>query len=553
MGLKRVKKEDFVLSDYVKNGLHTKKSTSFVFKVDEIKKLPLLDKMEGKDETVDLFDYSESRKGFSLVLRISHSKKTFYLKARAGKTVARGAMRKLGDFGYRTANRSRPAKGLIELSEARKKFHELADQLMIQSEEAREVADLTIRDYLETLYTHDRDNYSVKSGKHHPLKPGTVEQLIQAFPHWIDRKVGDVKKEWVQEFVDHWDSLHLKDLETGKPVLDPVTNKPVSTNSSETRRKKYTMLNAMFNMCAKRGYIPSNPIDGQIGRFPRSKFKSDVSYDYVFEEVIEHLFNSEDIKGSLAGKIVIATMILTGARNAEVYKNYTSNFDSKERTMFIPAEISKNNGQRKVKIENDTYWEFVALYLEQNHFINQFGHMFPSTKKNGHATEAIYRPVWETLKPAFNQEGRLYDVRHTFARRVTKEFGISQAAEVLGDSIETAHNHYVQGDEEEKFANMAAIQQTSREIEKPAQADFETPAKEPPAHQQDSSEQIVEANEEFMPEPVLWLFNMFKNGKVLPTPNQIYASQWQHFVGFVTKKHERSDLGEEVEDWLMMQ
>lgn len=548
MSLKRVKKEDFVLSHYVKNGLHAKKSTSFVFKVDEIKKLPLLEKVEGKDETVDLFDYGESRKGFSLVLRISHSKKTFYLKARAGKTVARGAMRKLGDFGYRTANRSRPAKGLIELAEAKRKFHELADQLMIQSEEAREVADLTIRDYLETQYVHDRDNHSVKSGKHHPLKPGTIAQLIHAFPHWIDRKVGDVKKEWVQEFVDHWDSLHVKDPVTGKPLLDPATNKPVSTNSSETRRKKYTMLNAMFNMCAQRGYIPSNPIDGQIGRFPRSKFKSDVSYDYVYEEIIDHLFNSEDVKGSLAGKIVVATMILTGARNSEIFKNYTSNFDFNERTVFIPAEISKNGAQRKLKIDNDLYWKFVSLYLEQHYFQNEFGHMFPSVKKSGHATEAIYRPVWQSLKPVLNQEGRLYDVRHTFARRVTKEFGISQAAEVLGDSIETAHKHYVQGDEEEKFASMSAVQQKTNSAEQEVSVSAQT---SPPIMQ--NSEQIVEANEEFMPGPVLRLLNMFKNGKVLPAPGQLYASQWQQFVNFVIKKHERSNLGEEVEDWLMMQ
>lgn len=548
MSLKRVKKEDFVLSHYVKNGLHAKKSTSFVFKVDEIKKLPLLEKVEGKDETVDLFDYGESRKGFSLVLRISHSKKTFYLKARAGKTVARGAMRKLGDFGYRTANRSRPAKGLIELAEAKRKFHELADQLMIQSEEAREVADLTIRDYLETMYAHDRDNYSVKSGKHHPLKSGTVKQLIQAFPHWIDRKVGDVKKEWVQEFVDYWDSLHLKDSETGEIILDPVTNKPVSSSSSETRRKKYTMLNAMFNMCALRGYIPNNPIDGQIGRFPRSKFKSDVSYDYVFEEIIDHLFNSEDIKGSLAGKIVVATMILTGARNSEIFKNYTSNFDCNERTVFIPAEISKNGAQRKLKIDNDLYWKFVDIYLEQHQTKNQFGHMFPSVKKNSHATEAIYRPVWQSLKPILNQDGRLYDVRHTFARRVTKEFGISQAAEVLGDSIETAHKHYVQGDEEEKFASMSAVQQKTNSAEQEVSVSVQT---SPPIMQ--NSEQIVEANEEFMPGPVLRLLNMFKNGKVLPAPGQLYASQWQQFVNFVIKKHERSNLGEEVEDWLMMQ
>lgn len=513
-----------------------------------IAKIPLLTEPPKNTQIfVELIDDECSLANAYLLLRITHKEKAFYIKTRRTKATP-GACRKIAVWQPRDrgGKGSRPPVGYLTTVDARKEFHKLYEELSIQTAEAREVGDMTIRNYVTNLYAKDRENCNLKSGKRKKLRQGAIDQIIQGFPLWIDRKIKDVRKEWVQEFVDYWDSLIVIDPETKNPVIDPETQKPKSTNSSETRRKKYTIFNAMFNMCAYRGYIAKNPIDGEIGRFPRSKFRSDVDYDYVFEEVIDHIFQSEDIKGSLAGKIVIATMILCGARNSEVYRNYTENFDIEARTVFIPAHISKNDGERKLKIDNDTYWKYLKIYLDLYHFKNQFGHMFPSLKRNNHATEAIYRPVWQSLQPVLNQKGRLYDVRHTFARRVERKFGISKAAEILGDSIETAHNHYVKSNDEERFATMEAVQQdnplksTERKVEITTTQTVE-------------SGDVVQANEEFMPDPVLKLFNMFKNGKVLPAPGQIYASQWQQFVDFVAKKHERSDLGEEVEDWLLMQ
>ncbi|UPW20129.1 tyrosine-type recombinase/integrase [Agarivorans sp. TSD2052] len=554
--LEAVNKNDFNLPVYFGDALATKpeelnkqkKIRRFPFKDADIAKIPLLTEPPPNSQVfIDLTDDVESIQNAYLLLRITHKEKAFYIKTKRSKnTVA--ACRKIAIWQPRDrgGKGSRPPSGYMTTVDARKEFQKLYDQLSTQTTESRQIGSMTIKEYITYQYAKDRENYNLKSGKRKKLKPETIKQITQGFPLWIDRKLKDVEKGWVEEFIAYWDSLIVTDPETKRPILDPKTGNALSTNSSETRRKKYTIINAMFNMCAQRGYIHSNPIEGEIGRFPRSKFKSKVEYKYEYDVIIKHLFQSEDVNGSLAGKIIIASMILCGARNSEIFRNYTSSFNLEARTLFIPEHISKNGAERTLLIENDTYWEFIELYLTHTHFKNAYGHMFPSTKKEGHVTEAVYRPVWKTLKSVINQDGRLYDVRHTFARRVEREFGISKAAEILGDSIETAHNHYVKGNDDEKFEVMKAVQ---------SKASNNTPKLNTTPHNADvlSEQKIVIANEEFMPSEVVRLLNMFKNGKIFPASGQMYEEQWRHFVSLISNNHQRSNMGEDVDDWLMMQ
>ncbi len=524
---KRVKKAEFMLSDFVEgDSLQSNKKSVFIFKQSEIAKLPLI-----SDGTIDLYDRSTQELGFSFVLRLSNKDKTFYIKAKKGKTVSINAMRKIGVFGTRV-NGTRPPHPQIELSTARKIFNDKVNELKKTSSEAVEVSNLTIREYLETRYKDDRFNNNIKSGKRRPITDRTIKEIINSFPHWIDKKINSANKGWVQEFEEYWKQTEYRDKQTGEIRFG---------TSTDTMRKKYTILNAVFNMCALKGYIVNNPIDGEIGRFPSSKFKSSINYDYNYEHITDAIFTNEDVRGSLAGKLIVATMILTGARNSEVYKNSLQNFDPEKRTIFIPSEISKNNAQRTLKIDNDTYWEFWHVYYEREYRENPNQYMFPSLKSQLHVTDGTYKPVWSSIKVIFGLTGRLYDVRHTFARRANKEFGIAATAEILGDSIDTAYEHYVKGDETEKLNNMSKIQTANTE------------PKTPPPVTSRTNGAIVNASGELLPRSIRQQFNAFIGGKVLPEDGKMYKQQWDQFVAYIQRLHSRDNLGLEVDDWLMMQ
>ncbi|HDY8064968.1 hypothetical protein LO82_06405 [Vibrio vulnificus] len=527
MAKKLVKKAEFELSDFVnKNRRHSSKKSVFIFKQSDIDNLPFI-----SDGTIDLYDLSNQESGFSFVLRLSNKEKTFYIKAKKGKSVSINAMRKIGVFGVRV-NGTRPPLPQIELSTARKIFNEKVIELKKTSSEAVEVSNLTIREYLETRYKDDRLNNNIKSGKRRPITDRTIKEIINSFPHWIDKKINSAHKGWVQEFEEYWKQAEVRDKQTGEIR---------SGTSTDTMRKKYTLLNAVFNMCALKGYIINNPIDGEIGRFPNSKFKSSINYDYNYEHITHAIFTNEDVRGSLAGKLIVATMILTGARNSEVYKNYLQNFNPEKRTIFIPSEISKNKAQRTLKIDNDIYWEFWHLFYEREYRDNPNQFMFPSVKSRSHVTDGTYKPVWNSIKVIFGLTGRLYDVRHTFARRANKAFGIAITAEILGDSINTAYEHYVKGDETEKLNNMSKIQTATGEPKITLPLTTQT------------NDAIVNASSDLLPPSIRRHFNAFIGGKVLPEEGKMYKQQWDQFVAYIQRIHSRDNLGIEVDDWLMMQ
>jgi len=522
-----IKKEEFQLSNYVKNGLHETKKSTFIFKQAEIDKLPLI-----RDGIVDLYDHLESKPGFSFILRINQTSKTFYIKTKKSKSVSFNSMRKIGKFSPRK-NGVRPPKEFIELSAARNIFEQKVEELSTLSAEALTVSEMTIREYIETMYSEDRAVTLLKNGKCKPVTDKTKKEIISLFPHWIDKKINEATNQWPKDFKKYWLS---------NKHLDEETKKEICTTTTETMRKKYGMLNAVFNMCENKGYILKNPLEGQTALFPKSKNRSRIEYDYSFEEAIDFIF-SDEVEARLAGKLIIATMILTGARNAEVYKNYRKNFDEVTGVIFIPAHISKNQSERSVMIQNKTYWEYFNLYVKLEYSKNKHGHMFPSIKIDSHVSPEVYRKVWVALKLRFGLAGRLYDTRHTFAKRYNKENGISATADVIGDSVQTAHEFYVRGDENKKFANMASLQNKNKKTEIRSTDELEI----------SNTQKIITVNVDILPEPLKALFIAFQNGKITPSQNQLFLEQWLKFVSFVSKKHERSDLGEEVDDWLLMQ
>jgi integrase len=505
------------------------KGKIFIFKQGKIEDLPYV-----ADGIIDLYDSTTNSPGFSLILRLTHNAKTFYVKTKRCKTVSFNSMRKIGVFAARP-NGNKIKKAFVGITDARAIFDKKVKELSILSTEAQKVSEMTIREYIETMYTEDRATSLLKNGKCKPVTEKTKKEILNDFALWIDKKINEATKEWPKDFKKHWLSITR---------IDEETNEKVCTTITGTMRKKYGMINAVFNMCETKGYIIKNPLDGQVALFPESKNRSRIEYNYVFEEAIDFIFG-DDINSSLAGKLIVATMILTGSRNSEVFKNYRKNFNKETGVIFIPAHISKNGAERKVMIDNETYWKYFNLYLKIEYSKNKYGHMFPSTRIDSHVSPEVYRKVWPAVKLRFDiEEGRLYDTRHTFAKKFNRKHGISETADVIGDSIQTAHEHYVKGDETQKLGKMASIQQKG--TEKKSESIQEKPTTE-------HSQQVITVNENILPDPLKPLFTAFKNGKAVPAEGQLFAEQWTKFVNFITKKHERSSLGEDVEDWLLMQ
>jgi len=522
---KRIKKADFKLTDYVGN--KAIKQTTFVFKESDLKKLPLIE-----DGSKDIFDAAMSEPGFSLVLRLAKRSKVFYFKA--GKSF----MKKIGAWQERTNSRHYP-EGFFSLQKARKEFESRVKEHSNYCATAATTGDWTIEKYIDEKYESDRKIHKIKNGDIKPLEGKKVLKNIKSdLKPWLNMKLKDVNKELLTEFSEYW----------GTPRAN-VTNGVVQFKSKDSQRKAYTMINSMFNICATAKYITSNPLDGHTYLFKdkESQERRINTYDINPDGVLRFIF--EESPGNFAGKIVIATMIMAGVRNSEAYRNFRENFDIENGNLHIPASISrKTKKMRDIPITSEYYWNHVRIYLSSRYFFeNQQGHMFPSHKMSatGHVGEGITRETWAAIKLKYGlkKTDRLYDFRHTFATKLTKETGISEAALIIGDKPETLSKYYIKHDIARLRTTIAKIQNGN-----PEEVDLDKSG----VQQQTNLDEIVTATDDGMPTEVKVHFSTYKNGKVLPGEHQLYKSQWDSFITIMRKMSENG-MVKDADLWLQLQ
>ena len=531
---------EHILEGYVDNGLDRKYKNRFIFKDDEIKKIPLLKREAGKHQLHisfrDSSDESMQLENVYLLLRITPTKKSFYIKSRRTANL-RPTENLLGHWQPRAngGRGSRPPKGFLTTVDAKAAFQKKAKELLTETAESRLVSQMTIREYITTQYRIDREDKLMRNGRQKPVTDRTIKQLIQGFPKWIDKRLDQINKDWPGEFKVHWKENERIDRQTGEKILGIKLG---------TMRKYYTMLNAVVNMCVSKGYLAKNPFAPEdIKLFPKDKNPSKIRHEYVNEEIVDYIFTDE-VPGSRAGKLIVACMILTGARNSEIYRNYKKNFDPANFSIYIPPEISKSGANRTAYTDNKTFWEQFKLYSKYEHFDNAHGHMFPAVRsESGHISDGTYRMIWPHLKAELGLKGRLYDVRHTFIKRVNDKYGLTVASQMAGSSTKTVSETYAQNDEEALKRMSLSMSEQSTKTDTP----------EPVVQQSPVSNDVVVVNEELLPSAIQPLFTRFKNGKSLPAPNQLYVEQMKKFIDFVAKKHEKNDLGDDVDDWLDMQ
>ena len=155
---------------------------------------------------------------------------------------------------------------------------------------------------------------------------------------------------------------------------------------------------------------------------------------------------------------------------------------------------------------------------------------------------SMYSKTWQSVKKRFNLKAtdRLYNLRSTLLTRVAKESGIDVAADMAGDSIETANKYY--NEKSEERLKEAMVKATGNK-------DKEEQVKQP------NSDAIVLASTEGMPDDVIKIFNMFKNGKIVPKENHLLKTDWDKLVTLINALKDKGKLveGEELDLWLMTQ
>jgi len=518
-------------------------NSTFEFTDKLIRELPFC------DSPVDLFNRTKITDELGvienalLILRINKSVKTFYLKYK-GRNIG-----KISNWTTNETNKSHFKENEANVAEAIKRAAEKARSEESKNPKVAHIADLTIRQYLEHQYKVDRTIHkTVNKGIKH-VSDSVINTIVADISPLIDEKIKNIKENWINILIQYWEKKKKHS-----------TQDKICVKAKRSQRKAYTQINSMFNICVRAGYITTNLLDGKTDLF------KDIEEDEVqistididADTALKYIF--ENAKGSFQGKILLASMMIGGFRNCEVYRNYTKNYKIIAREIFVPAHIThKTNKSRTVPIESDYFWLKVREYLTSPEYLshqNEAGHLLPmkglASKKrrdkegNGsfHSTDAIKKPVWLDFKEHFNLEKHIvpYDFRHTFGTNVADELDIHYGADLIGDDIATFTKHYRKKDLDKKARpSLAKFQSRVDKTEDVQQASYESNA-------------IVMAAKGGVPNSISEIFDMFKNGKVEPKENYMLKTDWDKFVNIIRGQFEAKKITDsKVEMWLEMQ
>lgn len=520
----------------------------FEFKDHLINRLPFVDK------PIDLQHFGGVREesgnkvaGVTLILRIGKTSKTFYIKQRI--SGQNPVTQKLGQWFSNPNNISKfEGKDTIVVREALKRATTWVNNNNAIDINFAHIGNWTIRKYISDKYQYDRKRIPVKNNIIKVFKDESLRNLLSDTTPIHPFKIKDASIEWLDALSKYWST----------PKENP-SNGLTKFKNLDTQRKAYTVFNAMFSVMSKASYIAFNPFDGEIHRFkshgehdeenevqvlPQS-IDTDTAMNYIFTEA----------KGSIQGKLYLATMLLAGVRNHEVYRNYTKNFKIDDREIFVPASIStKYKKSRTIPIENDIYWTKIEEYLDgpvyQNNK-NEQGHFLPMTRQPSkkrldrtdntsfHVEHGIMRPTWQSFRGKFNVfHLKPYDLRHTLLTKITKVMGIDEASKYSGNSMKTLNKYYLHHNKEEARPKFSKVQNTQN-IKK-NESTLITPA-----------EPAVTPSIEDMPTSIVSFFRAFAGGSVRPNDEQIYKSDWDEFVEKIQHLYDNGKLTErDVEDWL---
>lgn len=522
-------------------------SSTFQFSNKRIAALPFC------EEVVDLYHLGEitdtdSNKieGVTLVLRITKTRKSFYFRYKNKMSP------KLGHWFENETNRSTFTGDNINFAEAKRRAAENANHLKVRNASVAHIADWTFAEYIDKQYKSDRDIHPLQNNKKKEVSDDVRKKIKSDLGEKVNDKLRNVQLSWLDDLEEYWK----------KDKLNPA-NGIVGHKSINSQRKAYTQINAMLNICVKAGYIVKNPFAGEAYRYENNvdEEREINTIDISPDTALKFIF--ESAPGSMQGKILLASMMMGGFRNSEVYRNYTSNFRVNKREVFVPASIShKSKKSRTVPIENDYYWSKVEEYLKSPEYLsnkNTAGHFLPMKRRPSektrerlgdlpaHATDAVKKPVWTAFKKQFSlsKEVRAYDFRHTFITNAAECMHLHEVIKYSGNSVEMVSKHYAKVDKEKARPHFAGFQSDNNET---TCETFNSPSL-----QASVTADIVIVRDSDIPPNLKKYWGLFRAGKVNNT-GQIKRDDFKKFVNIIQRLFDAGDIsGEESELWLMMQ
>ena len=455
-------------------------------------------------------------------------------------------MKKLGVWKKRSNSRYYE-KGTVSVARARELAVEHIENVLNNALSDTAISNMTIKEYLETgQYEKDRNKIKLKSNKIKPLRTEIVKVILHGARRLLDYKICDIHVSWIDILKEDWNSIYNH----------KTINKPV-IKTLDSQRKYFTVLNAMFNIWDRAGYIRKNPLADFTSDFndPAKKARKRMvhtinevstkeSADFVINELLE------TTPKLMHGKIVLATMILTGCRNCEVFRNYFHNWDFQNRQMTIPGEIiGKTSDTRTIPIEHDGYWNMLKRFFSMPYpyfYKTEKEFLLPNdSTATGHATDNCIREQWKKFKFNFNipQKKRAYDFRHTFANNLRKEgHDVAAVAYYLGDDSETVATYYFTKDPEIARSAIKTLHSENANNLKPNLGSLSASSA--------NAIDLVEVHENFMPGAIKNLFNMYKSGKICN--GKMSSSNFSKFIEIANSMREKF-TDEESKLWLTLQ
>ncbi len=540
MNKSTIKKSDFNIQDYVDKHYIEKRNgktiNRFMFTDKRIDDLPFIE-----DGPIDFKDSQTDKNIFikaNLVIRITKTAKVFYpqFNGKMGK--------KLGDWMKRPKSGGHIPRGFLTTTMAKELFKERYEDQEALDDRVSYMKRKTILDYIENHYTEDRKDTPLDSGKCTPLSPKSRQNLLSAFEPWLNFKLEDVNSGWAKEFKAYWSKRRRleTDSETGEEEEVPI--------STGTMRKSFVIFKAMIGICKRLGYISKNPMMNQGHLFPENPVKEKNHFILDRGDVVKFIFSEEFEKyfpykyiANFEGKIIVATVVLTGCRPIEIRSNYKNNFRIKERLINIESGLQKKTSHgRNTAIENDLYWQMIQLFVDKYYINNADGRMFYShNSSSGYVSETKYRYHWQAIKEKFSLDKNdlLYHNRHAMSTDAAWEVGSAKAAAMLGHSESIANKNYRDPTSPAARKVLAKLQ-NSDSTEQRNEVDKEN-------NEVKRTDKIIELKG--MPDSIRHLYEVFAGVREIPAVDQLYYNDWLVFSAKIEQRIKRGKLDDAAEDW----
>jgi integrase len=207
----------------------------------------------------------------------------------------------------------------------------------------------------------------------------------------------------------------------GRKNLAEITRNDISQKLEKikgiTSEQNHAIVAAkiFFKWAVRNGYVDQSPCESfsPIKRLPRERVLSDDELRAVFKMALE---------GGSTFSHIVGLLVLTGQRRSEIAALKWEWVDETERTITLPASITKNK-----RTHTFPYGGMVAGILEQ--IPHQGAYLFPAARDQVKGKPATVFNGWGKPKAAFDElcnvsEWQLHDLRRTFASKLAA-FGVS--------------------------------------------------------------------------------------------------------------------------------